>query len=177
MDLAVGVDFPYLPPEQQPRAVETRFASWETHMRIAALTALVGTLCVAACDDSNNVVIPVSNVNTFILQTVNGRALPVTIADSIAPPRRIDVLSGSITLGTPTNVANGFTDVTMFRQTLDTVVTTPTVTCTGTFSRVGNAFTFVESVSSPNCGRTFTGNLSGDSLSASILGIPAVFTR
>ena len=73
------------------------FGLMETDMRIAALTALIGTLCVAACDDSNNVV-SIANINTFVLQTVNGRALPVTIADSIAPPRRIDVLSGSITL-------------------------------------------------------------------------------
>ena len=149
------------------------FGLLETHMRIAALVALVGTLCIAACDNSNDVVTPVSNVNAFILQTVNGHALPVLLADSIDPPRSLEVVSGSITL----NTANGFTDVTTFEQTIDTVVTTPRVTCTGVFTRFGNVFTFVESVTTPICGRTFTANLNGDSLTTTIFGIPAVFVR
>lgn len=141
-------------------------------MRITALTVLLGTLCLAACDDTNNVVSIASRTDAFILQTVNGQALPVTIIDSISPPLRIDVLSGAISLTT----TNGFTDVTTFRQTLDNVVTTPTVSCTGTVTRVGNVFTFVEAVAA-NCSRTFTGTLTGTTMSASVLGFPAVYTR
>lgn len=143
-------------------------------MRIAALTVLIGTLCLAACDDSNDVVlIPLARTGTFVLQTVNGQVLPVTIADSISPPLRIDVLSGAISITT----TNAFTDVTTFRQTLGGTVTTQTVSCTGTFTVVGNDFTFVEAIATPNCGRTFTGRLSGTTLTASVLGVPAVFIR
>jgi len=143
-------------------------------MRIAALTALVGTLCLAACDDTNDVLlIPLARTGTFVLQTVDGNTLPVVVVDSVSPPLRIEVLSGAITI-TTTNV---FSDVTTFRQTRAGVVTTRTVSCTGTFTVVGNDFTFVEAVAAPDCGRTFTGRLSGNTLVASVLGVPAVFLK
>ena len=51
------------------------------------------------------------------------------------------------------------------------------MTCAGTFTVVTNSFTFVETTVAPNCGRTFTGVLTGNTLSASIQGVPAVYTR
>ena len=94
------------------------------------------------------------------------------VVDSANPPLRIDALSGSITI----NANNTFADVTSFRQTLSGVVSTRTVTCTGTYTVVGTVFQFVEPTPAPDCGRTFTGVVLGTTLTASVLGVPAVFT-
>lgn len=143
-------------------------------MRIAALTALIGTLCLAACDNSSDIIlIPLSRTGTFVLQTVNNNGLPATVVDSVSPPIRIDVTSGAITL----TATNAFTDVFAFRQVIGGVISTRTVSCTGTYTVAGNDFTFTEAVVAPSCGRTFTGRLNGDVLSSSVLGVPAVFVR
>ena len=71
----------------------TRLASWRRICASQRLPFWSEPLCLAACDDSNDVVlIPLARTGTFVLQTVNGQVLPVTIADSISPPLRIDVL-------------------------------------------------------------------------------------
>jgi hypothetical protein len=143
-------------------------------MRIPALTALIGILCLAGCDDSSDIIlIPLSRTGTFVLQTVNNHGLPATVVDSINPAVRIDVTSGAITI----TATNAFTDVFAFRQTRGGIISTRTVSCTGTYTVDGNDFTFVEAVVAPDCGRTFTGRLSGNVLSSSVLGIPAVFIR
>ena len=51
------------------------------------------------------------------------------------------------------------------------------MTCTGTYTVVGNTFTFVETTLAPDCGRTFTGVLNGTTLRASLFGLPAVYFR
>ena len=143
-------------------------------MRIAAITLLLGTLCLGACDNTNDViVVPLGRTGTFVLQTVNGHTLPATVVDSVSPPLRIDVQSGAIT------ISDNFTfvDVASFRQTLGGIVSTRTVTCTGTYTVAGNNFTFMEATLAPDCGRTFTGVLNGTTLTASILGVPAVYFR
>jgi hypothetical protein len=143
-------------------------------MRIAAMALLVGSLCVAACDDSDNLnfVVPANAIGTFTLVTVNGNALPAIIVDSVSPPLTIRALSGQIVI----NANNTFSDLTGLEQTLGGIVTTSTRSCTGTWSSSGNTITFVEA-SVTNCGRTFTGTLNGGTLTASILGVPAVFVR
>src|SRR6185295_12055911 len=99
-------------------------------MRTRAIALLAGLLGLAACDASNNVtIVPNSLTGTFVLQTVNGAALPAVVIDSANPALRIDALSGAITI----NGNNTFSDVTSFRQTLRGVVSTRTVTCTGTY--------------------------------------------
>ena len=56
------------------------------------LPLLIGTLCLAACDDSSDIIlIPLTRTGTFVLQTVNNQALPATVVDSVSPPLRIDV--------------------------------------------------------------------------------------
>ena len=143
-------------------------------MRVAVIALLLGTLGLAACDDSGDVIIlPNALTGTFVLQTVNGQALPAVVVDSANPPLRIDALSGSITI----NAGNTFADVTSFRQTLRGVISTRTVTCTGTYMVVGTVFRFVELTPAPDCGRTFTGVVLGNTLTASVLGVPAVFTQ
>ncbi len=144
-------------------------------MRNIAMAFLLGTLGFVACtnDNNNNLVFTPSALNgPFALQTVNGAALPAVVFDSANPPLRLDALSGAITI----MAGNVFSDVTTFRQTLSGVVSTRTVTCTGTFTAVGNVFQFVEGVA-PDCGLTFTGVLSGTTLTAAVLGVPAVFSQ
>ena len=78
-------------------------------MRITAIALLLGTLGLAACDDSNDpIIVPNVLTGTFTLQTVNGAPLAAAVIDSANPALRIDALSGTITIN-----ANGtFTDVT-----------------------------------------------------------------
>ena len=86
---------------------------------------------------------------------------------------KIAVVSGSIVI----SANNTFTNATTFAETRGTITSTRAITCAGTFTVVTNSFTFVETTVAPNCGRTFTGVLTGNTLTASILGVPAVFTR
>lgn len=142
-------------------------------MRIAAMALLVGSLCVAACDDSNNLnfVSPLTT-GTFTLVSVNGNALPAIVVDTVSPPITITALSGQIVI----NANNTFSSVVLLEQNLGGTITTSTRSCTGTLTTNGNTITFVE-VATANCGRTFTGVLSGNALAASILGVTASFIR
>jgi hypothetical protein len=141
-------------------------------MRLTAIALLLGTIGFAACNDSNDpTIVPNVLTGTFALQTVNDVALPAVVVDSANPPLRLDAVSGAITI----NSNNTFSDVTTIRQTLGGVVSTRTVTCTGTYTVVGTVFEFVEVTPAPNCGRTFSGIVLGTTLNASVLGVPAVF--
>lgn len=142
-------------------------------MRIAPIALLVASAFVAACDDSNiNLIIPSRTSGTFILVSANGQSLPAVIVDSVNPPLRIAVLSGSITL----NTDNTFGDVAVFSRTEGSVVTRNTVACSGTFVVNGNVLTFQEFVSD-GCGDRFTGVLSGNTLTTTIRAVPAVYVR
>jgi len=142
-------------------------------MRIAAMALLVGSLFVAACDDSNDLNFVPGNVfGTFTLVTVNGNPLPAIVVDSVSPPLTIRALSGQIVL----NANNTFSEVAGLEQTVGSIITTSTRSCNGTWSSTGNTLTFVEAATT-NCGRTFTGILNAGTLTASILGVPAVFVR
>jgi hypothetical protein len=143
-------------------------------MRIAAMALLVGSLCVAGCNDSDNLnfVLPVDGLGTFTLVTVNGNPLPAIVVDSVSPPLTIRALSGQIVI----SADNTFTDLVSLEQTLGGVITTSSRACSGTWSSTGNTLTFVEA-GTTNCGRTFTGVLNNRTLAASILGVPATFVR
>jgi hypothetical protein len=144
-------------------------------MRIAAVVFLFGSLCLAACDDTNNdvIVAPGSRTGTFILQTVNGHELPAIAVDSISPPLAVEVTSGAIAIG-PNDT---FVDLARFRFTLGDIVSTRTVACGGTFTVVADTLTFAEFGSTPDCGRIFTGILRDNSLAASLRGLPAIYAR
>jgi hypothetical protein len=154
-------------------AINHSSPSWRLRMRIAAIGVLVATLGVAACNDTDPAFAPSALNGPFVLQSVNGAAVPAVVIDSANPPLRLDALSGTITVMRN----NAFTDVTRFRQTLNGVISTRTVTCTGSYAAVGNVFQFVETTSTPQCGFTFTGVISGNTLSASVLGVSAVFSQ
>lgn len=143
-------------------------------MRIAALTLLLGSLCLAACDETNNeIVVPGTRTGNFILQSVNGRALPAIILDTISQPLVVEVISGAIAIGSN----HTFVDITGFRLTLGDIVSTRPVACSGTFTVARDTLTFVESGAAADCGHTFTGVLSGNSLTTSIRGTPVVYVR
>jgi len=143
-------------------------------MRGKAMALLLSALGFAACNLDEGPTFTPSTLNgPFALQVVNGAALPAAVFDSANPPLRVDALSGVITIKSD----NTFSDVTTFRQTLRGVVTTRTVTCVGTFTAVGSVFEFVEAGSLPDCGLMFSGQVSGTSLSASVLGVPAMYSQ
>src|SRR5215470_9560672 len=104
-------------------------------MRIAAMALLVGSLCVAACDDSDNLnfVLPIDTFGTFTLVSVNGNSLPAVVVDSVSPPLTIRALSGQIAI----NADNTFSDLVALEQTVGGIVTTSTRSCSGTWSSSG----------------------------------------
>jgi hypothetical protein len=143
-------------------------------MRIAAVTLLLASLALAACNDSNDVIIaPGTRSGTFILQTVDGHGLPAVVLDSLNSSIIVEALSGSITLSTNST----FADVTDLRLTLGTVISRRTVTCAGSFTFSADTLTFVESGPTPECARTFTGILTLGTLTTSLRGQSAVYTR
>lgn len=143
-------------------------------MRIAAVTLLLGSLALAACDDSNDVIIaPGARSGTFILQTVDGHGLPAVILDSLNSSILVEALSGSITLSTD----NTFADITDLRLTLGTVISRRTVTCVGNFTFSADTLTFVESGPTSDCAHTFTGTLTVGTLTTSLRGRPAIYIR
>jgi hypothetical protein len=144
----------------------------EIQMRGKAIGLVLSALGFAACNlDTGPTFIPSTLNGPFALQVVNGASLPAAVFDSASPPLRVDALNGVITI----KPDNTFSDVTTFRQTLRGVITTRAVTCVGTYTAVGNVFQFVETGSLPDCGLTFTGVVSGTSMTASVLGVPAVY--
>jgi hypothetical protein len=143
-------------------------------MRIAAIALLVGSLGVAACGDSDNLnfVTPLSQLGTFALVSVNGNALPAIVVDTVSPPVTITALSGQIVI----NANRTFTSAVTLQQNFAGTITTTTRSCTGTWTSNVTTVTFVEE-STTNCGRTFTGTFVGTTLTASVLGVSAVFAR
>jgi hypothetical protein len=142
-------------------------------MRIRSVAILLGMLGLVACNDTDPAFAPSALTSPYVLQTINDVAIPAVVIDSGVPSLRLDALSGTITI----RADNTFTDVTTFRQTLSGVVSTRTVNCGGTYTAVGNVFQFVEAGPAPGCGFTFTGVVSGTTLSASVLGVPATFSQ
>lgn len=143
-------------------------------MRSAVFGLLLGSLCLVACDDDtdNAVVVHLPQPTPFVLRTVNNRALPVAIIDSITPQFVLEVASGAFSINT-----NGtFSSFTQLRDTRGLIIVFRNVTCSGTFTNVGRTFTFVAAVGSVDCDRVFTGVVAGDVLSTTLRGFPAVYS-
>jgi len=143
----------------------------------AVLAMLVGAVGLAACNDSDFVAfVPVVNntlIGTFALRTVLGNRVPTAVLDSALSPDTVIVQSGAITI----NTDNTFSDVVAFQEVLNGVTLQRTISCRGTYSRDATVFTFTEILEIPNCGRIFTGVVTGQVLSASIKGgIPAQYS-
>jgi hypothetical protein len=146
----------------------------EVYMRTKPLALILGAaLFAAACDDKDLVnVITDGFLGTFSLQSANGNALPAVVADSVSPPLRIEVLSGSLVL----RADRTFDDVVDFRNTLGGIVSTSQTACSGTYTIDGREITFTETGTAP-CNQVFVGTLDAGTISASIRGVAYVFIR
>jgi hypothetical protein len=144
-------------------------------MRIAVIGLLLGSLCLAACDDSTDaIVVHLPEPTPLILRTVNGFGLPFIIVDSTGAQFRLELVSGSFLI----NTNRTFTTILRFRETRAFVIAFRSAVCTGTYTNSGNAFTFVSIGGSSDCARSFNGTaVSFDELSTTIRGFPATFTR
>jgi hypothetical protein len=143
-------------------------------MRAKAIALFIGAMTLAACNDGDLTNVVIAGVDgTFILQSANGMSLPALLVDSVSPPLRIDVLSGSITL----RPDGTFQDVTDFRRTVGTIVTNVHVICPGTYLVSGASIAFAET-GAEGCRDQFVGTLSGgNTLTASIRGVRLVYVR
>lgn len=143
---------------------------------LAALLGGVGLVGLVACDggDFNSVVPLAPNVliGTFALRSINGSAVPTAVLDSTLSPDTVIVQSGAITI----NADNTFSDIVAFIETFNGASLVRTVTCSGTYTRIGTAFTFVEILQVPSCGRTFTGIVNGNTLSSVVGVLPAGYS-
>jgi hypothetical protein len=144
-------------------------------MRIAFIGLLLGSLCLAACDDTTDaVVVHVPRPGPFVLRTLNNQALPAVIFDSVAitPRFRLEVISGGFSIN-----GNGtFSNFTQLRDTRGLIIVFRTVVCSGTFTLTGRTFTFVQVGGPVECDRIFTGVVAGDVLSTTLRGFPAVYS-
>jgi hypothetical protein len=132
-------------------------------LRRSFVSALVGLALLAACGgDSATAPDPrpttTSIAGTYNLQTVNGAPPPVIIFQSGAD--RVEVMSGNFTV----NANSTFSNTHTFRATSGGQTVTLTETCTGTYALTGNSLSFSEATSGELCGGTFTGTVSGNTL-------------
>lgn len=128
--------------------------------RSLAVLALV--FSAAACgDDDGPTGAPANITGTYPLRSVNGDDVPTTILE--VPGYKFEILSGSLVL----NSNNTFTEQATFRETENGTVTETPLTCSGTYTRNGNGITLNETAAGDDCGGTFTGTISGTTVTVS----------
>ena len=134
-----------------------------------AVLFLTATLIGCGGDDSNAP--SASHVGTYTLSTVGGSPLPVTIA---AGSDQVVIQSGRITL----NANNSFTEETTVQATIGGFIpVVQTVECSGSYQLSGTSITLT-GLSGDYCeGGSETGTLSGNTLTVTLEGFSAVFTR
>jgi hypothetical protein len=131
------------------------------------LLAAITLVALAACGDSPTEPTAASLAGTWTLQTVNGAAVPATVAGSGA--NRTDVSKGSVVL----TAAGSYT------QSVDLVTytsgqpTTNTLGDAGTFSVSGSTITFTSSAG----GSPQTATVNGSSMSLSFQGSTVVYVK
>lgn len=119
--------------------------------RLVAVTlALASATALSGCD-----VFGGGHTGTYTLKTVNGKSLPAVLIE-VTGSYKLEITGGSVTL----NEDNTFSGSISFRETEGTTITTSTERDQGTYSKSGNLITF----NSPGTGSSFTGTLSGGTL-------------
>jgi hypothetical protein len=110
---------------------------------------------------------------TFNLTSVNGQSPPVVLF--AVPGYTLRVMSGTFVI----NTANTFSNTTTFEENENGQITTTTETCTGTYTRTGNSFSFAEATSGELCGGNYTGTWDGGNrlTVAYDASLQAVYTR
>ncbi len=134
--------------------------------RLAAVLVLAFAVAPAACSDPGTSPSQ-SMMGRWSLQTVNGLALPFTLA--LQGTDSLQVL-GDIITATKTGQ---FADTTIIRSTVSGKVTTDTIPDVGTYSMFGStvSLTFLSDST------TTTGRLSGNTLNMGSGGTTLVYTR
>ena len=135
---------------------------------ILSLT-LTATLIGCGGDDSNAP--SASHVGTYRLSTVGGSPVPVTVA---VGTEQVVVQSGRITL----DASRSFVQETTVQVTIGGFIpVVQTVECSGSYQLSGTTITFT-GLSGEFCeGGSETGTLSGNTLTVTLEGFSAVFTR
>ena len=109
-----------------------------------------------------------SAVGTWKLQTVNGSALPYTVAFVASPPYRLEIVDDTFVAS-----ANGtYTESFTTRETDGSTVTTQTDSDNGTWTQNDNVVTITASD-----GTVSSATISGDIITASESGFAFVFRR
>jgi hypothetical protein len=122
----------------------------------AAKVLVVVAQLVAAC--SNDPASPDTGghfAGTYSLVTINGLPLPATLQPP-SPAPSITVIDGTFVL----SVNSGFSFSSNWQETADGVTTQRSASCTGTWTKTGNSFSFVEHASA-DCGGSYTGTWDG----------------
>lgn len=133
-----------------------------TNRRTFVLLAFV----LAACG-SDSATAPTTFVGTWSLQTVNGAALPFTIAQSGTD--KAEILGDTITISS----TSSYIESTTVRTTLSGAVSTLTVADTGAYVVSGSTVT----LTSNSDGSSGSGMWSGNTLTATIQGFSFVYKR
>lgn len=138
-------------------------------------TLLSLTLVLACGGDSSGPGGSSASVNgTYTLKTVNGAAMPVTLAT--APGYSLRITSASFTV----NANNTFSNTATFQETQGSATVSETETCSGTYTKNGNSLTFTESsAANSDCGGTYNGTWDGSNTLTVALDatVQAVFQR
>jgi hypothetical protein len=128
-----------------------------TRTTVALAVALL--FSVAACSDDSDPGAPSNITGTYPLRSVNGDEIPAILID-LGTAYKLELLSGNLII----NAGSTFSETLTYRETEDGAATTETFTCTGTYTRNGNSISLVEAESGDDCGGTFTGTISGGTI-------------
>jgi hypothetical protein len=128
---------------------------------------LLSALALAACGSDSSTAPAPTIAGTWTLQTINGSALPFTIAQTATS--KIEVLSDVITI----SGTGSFTQTTSLRSTTSGVATTQSVADAGTYVVNGSAVTLRFN----SDGSTGTGSWSGDTITTTDGGFALVYKR
>jgi hypothetical protein len=123
--------------------------------RAARVLVVVAQLFAACSNDPTSPDTAGRFAGTYSLVTINGLRLPATLQPP-SPAPSITVIDGTFVL----SVNGGFSFSSNWQETAAGVTTPRSASCTGTWTRNGNDFSFVEHVS-VDCGGSYTGTWDG----------------
>ena len=141
-------------------------------MRIRSMTLLAAAVAVAGCGGDSNAPAPTDHVGLYALESLDGAAPPITLADFTD---YVVVLSeGSVMLAPTNQFVTSFT----LEEKSSGVTTTSTVfACAGTYRRAGNTITMTTRETADCSAGTVAATLDGHALTVNDQGSVMVFRR
>lgn len=138
-------------------------------MRKIFTSLLAAAVAVTAACGGDSSTGPAANVaGTYLLQTVNSNALPITVYQDST--QKIEVLSDKYTLAT----AGTYTNQTVVRTTQGGTASSDTLSYDGTYKQSGNSVTLTDSADPTD---QVTGIVSGSTFTVTVQGVVLVYTR